>query len=198
MADLVLASASPRRKELLEQAGLSLEVVPADVDEAPQPGEAPEALVRRLAAKKARAVAEKTSGTILAADTIVVLPDAPRILNKPRDEKEARLMLTRLQGRAHEVLTAFHVVREGHERGRIVTTEVTLRPLHDAELEGYLASREWEGKAGAYAIQGLAGAFVRTVRGSYTNVVGLPVCEVIEDLLAIGALKNDWLRASPR
>ena len=178
-------------------AGLSLRVVPADVDETPLPAEAPEALARRLAAKKARAVAEREGGdaAILAADTIVVLPDEPRILGKPRDQDDARRMLTRIVGRTHEVVTGYHILFGGHERGRIVTTEVTFRPLATAELEGYLASGEWEGKAGAYAIQGLAGAFVRTVRGSYTNVVGLPLCEVIEDLATMGAIRNDWLIA---
>lgn len=176
-------------------AGLPLRVVPADVDETPLPGEAPEALARRLAAKKARAVAEREGGDapIVAADTIVVLPDAPRILGKPHDEADARAMLTRIIGRTHEVVTGYHIIFGGQERGRIVTTEVTFRPLAMAELDGYLASGEWSGKAGAYAIQGLAGAFVRTVRGSYTNVVGLPLCEVIEDLATMGAIGNDWL-----
>jgi septum formation protein len=201
VTDLILASASPRRRELLALAGLRLAVVPADVDETPEKGEAPEALARRLAAKKARAVAERTPephAPILAADTIVVAPDErePRVLNKPADERDARAMLERLSGRTHEVVTAFHLVHDGRERGRVVSTEVTSRPLTPHEIDGYLASREWDGKAGGYAIQGLAGAFVRTVRGSYTNVVGLPVCEVVEDLLALGALPADW--AKPR
>jgi len=96
------------------------------------------------------------------------------------------------------VLTAFHLIHEGSERGRIVSTEVSFRPLHQAEIDGYVATREWEGKAGGYAIQGIAGAFVRTLRGSYTNVVGLPLCEVLEDLVAMGALANDWLLRAPR
>lgn len=178
-------------------AGLPLVVVPADVDETPLPAEGPEALARRLAAKKARAVAEREGGgmPILAADTIVVLPDEPRILGKPRDKDGARRMLERIAGRSHEVVTGYHIIFGDQERGRIVTTEVTFRPLAKAELDGYLESGEWSGKAGAYAIQGLAGAFVRTVRGSYTNVVGLPLCEVIEDLATMGAIGSDWLTA---
>jgi septum formation protein len=180
--------------------GLRLSVSPADVDETPEKDEAPEALARRLAAKKARAVAERTPAPhppILAADTIVVAEASQRpvILGKPTDAKDARSMLERLAGRSHEVLTAYHLLHEGRERGRVVTTEVTFRPLTPYELDGYVASREWEGKAGGYAIQGLASAFVRTVRGSYTNVVGLPVCEVIEDLLTLGALPVEWMQA---
>ncbi len=93
---------------------------------------------------------------------------------------------------ATTVLTGYHLIHAGHERGRLVRTEVSFRELAGSELDGYVASGEWEGKAGGYAIQGLAAAFVRTVRGSYTNVVGLPLCEVIEDLLAIGALPERW------
>jgi len=194
--DLLLASASPRRRELLASAGLSFTFDPADVDETAQKDEAPEALARRLAAKKARAVAERTreAGPILAADTIVVVEDqgVETILGKPRDAGEARTMLARLAGRTHDVLTGYHLIHAGHERGRLVRTEVSFRELAVTELDGYVASGEWEGKAGGYAIQGLAAAFVRTVRGSYTNVVGLPLCEVIEDLLAIGALPERW------
>ncbi len=181
-------------------AGLSLSIVPADVDETPEKHEAPDALARRLAAKKARAVAERTPAPhppILAADTIVVVSEGGSsiILGKPTDEKDARAMLVRLSGQTHDVLTAFHLIHAGRERGRSVTTQVTFRPLSQHEIDGYIASREWEGKAGGYAIQGLAGAYVRTVQGSYTNVVGLPLCEVIEDLLAIGALREDWAKA---
>jgi len=194
---ILLASASPRRRELLTLAGLSFTFDPADVDETAQRDEAPDALARRLAAKKARAVAERTASpvpTILAADTIVVVHDekTAHILGKPKSAKDARSMLARLAGRTHDVITAFHLIHDGRERGRLVTTEVTFRPLSDHDLDGYVDSREWDGKAGGYAIQGLASAFVRTVRGSYTNVVGLPLCEVIEDLIAIGALAEDW------
>jgi septum formation protein len=193
---LLLASASPRRRELLAQAGVEVIVVPADIDETPLKDEAPDALARRLAAKKARTIAERQGSdvTILAADTVVVASHQgkPSILNKPEGEKEARAMLEKIAGRQHDVITAYHVIHQGKERGRIITTEVHFRPLSESEINGYLASREWEGKAGGYAIQGLAGAFVRTVRGSYTNVVGLPLCEVIEDLLTVGAIPARW------
>ncbi len=193
---LLLASASPRRRELLSQAGVDVEVIAADIDETPLKDEAPDALARRLAAKKARTVAERTGtrDSILAADTIVVVHDGGKhtILGKPENDKDARAMLLKLAGRQHDVITAFHVIHDGKERGRIITTEVNFRPLSDAEIDGYIASKQWDGKAGGYAIQGMAGAFVRTVRGSYTNVVGLPLCEVIEDLITVGALPANW------
>jgi septum formation protein len=201
---LVLASASPRRRELLGRAGLDPEVIPADVDETQRPGEEPLAYVRRLAAEKARTVAARLadpdSRPILAADTIVHLDDgrSPSVLGKPDHADEARAMLTRLQSRRHRVVTAYQIVYRGQERGRAVETWVTFRPLKPVEIEGYVGSEEWRGKAGGYAIQGLAGAFVRAVDGSYTNVVGLPLCEVIEDLEALGALAADWALTAGR
>jgi septum formation protein len=192
---LVLASASPRRLELLRQAGLDPEVRPADIDETPRAGEEPLDYARRMSAEKAAAAGAVVGPTrpILAADTIVYLPDGePRILGKPGSADDARVMLGRLSGRSHDVITAYTLLYDGGERGRAVQTAVTFRALSPAELEGYIGSREWEGKAGGYAVQGLAAAFVRSVRGSYTNVVGLPLCEVIEDLDALGALPADW------
>jgi septum formation protein len=191
---LVLASASPRRKELLDRVGLDPEVIAADLDETRAPDEAPIAYARRLAAAKAHAVAAtRPDRPVLGADTIVWVEDGgPPVLGKPQDAADARVMLARLGGRAHTVVTAFHLVYAGAERGRAVETEVRFRSLEPSELEGYVGSREWEGKAGGYAIQGLAAAFVRTVSGSYTNVVGLPLCEVLEDLEALGALPADW------
>jgi septum formation protein len=188
---LVLASASPRRKELLESAGLRLEIAPADVDETRLANEEPLAYARRLAGEKAHAVAQKHAARpVLGADTIVVVDEI--VLGKPADAADARAMLQRLAGRAHKVVTAYQLLYGDAARGRAVETEVRFRALSPAEVEGYVGSREWEGKAGGYAIQGIAGAFVRSVHGSYTNVVGLPVCEVIEDLAAIGALPADW------
>lgn len=192
---LVLASASPRRLELLRQAGLDPEVRPADLDETVRAGEEPIDYAQRVSSEKARAVAALVDAgrPVLAADTIVVAPDGePRILGKPRSPDDARVMLSRLGGRTHEVVTAYTLLYKGGERGRAVRTEVTFRALSPAELEGYVGSREWEDKAGGYAVQGLAAAFVRAVRGSYTNVVGLPLCEVLEDLDALGALPADW------
>jgi septum formation protein len=201
---LVLASASPRRRELLARAGLDPEVLPADVDETQRPGEAPIDYARRLASEKARAVAARladpTARPILAADTIVHLDDgrAPAVLGKPESPDEARAMLTRLSSRRHRVVTAYQLAYRGAERGRAVETWVTFRALKPAEIEGYVGSEEWRGKAGGYAIQGLAGAFVRAVDGSYTNVVGLPLCEVLEDLEALGALAADWALTAGR
>jgi len=192
---LVLASASPRRLELLRQAGIDPEVIPSRIDETPKEGEDAVDYARRMSLEKAHAVAGMVEGVrpILAADTIVHLPDGePRVLGKPASADEARVMLGRLSGRAHEVVTAYTLLYKGGERGRAVQTEVTFRTLAPAELEGYIGSREWEDKAGGYAVQGLAAAFVRAVRGSYTNIVGLPLCEVLEDLDALGALPPDW------
>jgi septum formation protein len=193
---LILASASPRRLELLGRAGLQPEVRPADVDETPFPSEDPTEYARRLAVTKARAVRERGAEAgrpVLGADTVVVVDDGgPPILGKPGDADEARVMLRRLSGRSHRVVTAYHILYRDLERARAVSTEVTFRPLGPAELEGYIGSREWEGKAGAYAIQGVAGAFVRSVTGSYTNIVGLPLCETLEDLDALGLLPPDW------
>jgi septum formation protein len=192
---LVLASASPRRLELLRQAGLDPEVIPSSIDETPNPGEEPVEYARRMSLEKARAVAARLDAErpILAADTIVHVADGlPRILGKPDSADAARVMLARLAGGAHEVVTAYTLLYKGSERGRAVQTEVTFRTLAPAELEGYIGSNEWQDKAGGYAVQGLAAAFVRSVRGSYTNIVGLPLCEVLEDLDALGALPPEW------
>lgn len=192
MPSLILASGSPRRRELLSQVGLALEIVPADLDETRRPGEPPVAYAERLAAEKARAVAARLGAArpVLGADTIVI-DGEEAVLGKPRDEEDARWMLARLAGRVHRVATAYHLILGAERRARAVMTEVEFRPLSPGEIAGYVASREWEGKAGGYAIQGLAGAFVRRIAGSYTNVVGLPLCEVLEDLAALGAL-DGW------
>jgi nucleoside triphosphate pyrophosphatase len=201
---LVLASASPRRLELLRQAGLDPEVRASRIDETPHTDEDPIDYARRLSGDKARAVAAEVAADrpILAADTIVVLPDGEprdsRILGKPGSADEARVMLSRLAGRAHEVVTAYTLLYRGGERGRAVETEVIFRALSPAELEGYIGSHEWQDKAGGYAVQGLAAAFVRSVKGSYTNIVGLPLCEVLEDLDALGALPPDWALGSEK
>jgi septum formation protein len=188
LPDLVLASASPRRRELLEQLGLTLQVTPANVDETPLPGERPSEYVRRVAAAKCDAVAATRAldVPILAADTIVIVDD--QILGQPKDEADARRMLGRLAGRRHDVTTAYRINYGGRTLDRAVTTIVSFRSLQPAEVDAYVASAEWQGKAGGYAVQGRAGAFVTELRGSHTNVIGLPLAEVLADLQALQAL----------
>ena len=188
-AYLLLASASPRRRELLERVGLTLRVSAPDIDESPSEGEAAGDYVRRMAAGKlaaARAAAGATDVAVLAADTIVILQG--RILGKPRDRDDAADMLRRLAGHRHEVTTAYRIAFGAREVDRAVTTAVAFRMLDPRELDAYLACEEWRGKAGAYAVQGVAAAFVTELRGSLTNVVGLPLAEVLADLRALGAL----------
>ncbi len=196
-ADLVLASASPRRRELLGQLGLVLEVTPANVDETPQPGERPADYVRRVAAAKCAAVVDARAAVIgtlpappalpvLAADTIVIVDD--QIFGQPTDEADARRMLLALSGRRHDVTTATCISFGGKTLERAITTVVSFRSLQPAELDAYLASDEWRGKAGGYAVQGRAAVFVTELRGSHTNVIGLPIAEVVADLRALEAL----------
>jgi septum formation protein len=187
--DLILASASPRRRELLERLGLVLRIEPVDVDETPAQGEKPRAYAQRLAAEKSDAALSKLGQQtlpILTADTVVVLGDD--ILGKPADRDEAAAMLRRLAGRRHEVMTAYRAHFGGRMVERLVSTGVSFRSLDSAELRAYLDCGEWQGKAGAYAIQGIAGAFGIEVRGSFSNVVGLPLAEVIADLRALESL----------
>jgi len=178
---LTLASASPRRRELLEQLGFVLRIRPAQTDESPLPGEPPRDYVLRVASEKARAVA---GDAVLAADTAVVLGST--ILGKPRDAADARRMLRALSGVRHQVLTGVCVRGGGAERTAVVAAEVQLDPLSDAQIDWYVATGEPLDKAGAYAIQGLAGAFVRELRGSVSNVVGLPLAETLELLRSAG------------
>ena len=190
---LLLGSASPRRKELLEQLGLRFSLRPSHIDEPDPRGEAPEAYARALAERKTAAVVEKARrggepGFVLGADTIVVVDGA--ILNKPLDDDDARRMLRLLQGRSHHVITAV-CVRGVHEpvgRSIAVRSAVTFRALDDAALRAYVASGEGRDKAGSYAIQGLGAAVVRAVEGSYTNVVGLPLAETVDLFLQAGVL----------
>jgi len=187
--DLILASASPRRRELLERLGLVLRIEPVDVDETPAPDEKARAYAQRLAAEKSDAALIKLGQQtlpILTADTVVVLGDD--ILGKPADRDEAAAMLRRLAGRRHEVMTAYRAHFAGRMVERLVSTGVSFRSIDPAELLAYLDCGEWQGKAGAYAIQGIAGAFAIEVRGSFSNVVGLPLAEVIADLRALEAL----------
>lgn len=183
VAPLILASASPRRTELLTLAGLGHEVLPASVDETRHDRENPIAYVRRLAQEKAQAVAcLRPASWVLGADTVVVLDE--EIMGKPEDEQGARRMLARLSGRTHQVVTGFCLVNQsqGPPLNDHTLSLVTFRPLDPAETAWYAGTSEPMGKAGAYAIQGLASAFVSRVEGSYTGVVGLPLAQVIEAL----------------
>jgi septum formation protein len=189
---LILASASPRRLELLERVGVDAVVRPSDVDERQHAGESPADYVRRVAAAKAAACAREPDQWVLAADTIVELDGD--VLGKARDADEARAMLRRLVGRTHRVTTAVCLVGPFGARALAVTTEVDLAAADDATVADYVASGEWEGKAGAYAVQGIAAALVREVRGSITNVIGLPLSEVVELLRECGAARISFHR----
>ena len=181
---LVLASASPRRAELLRSAGFAFEVETAHVDESPGRDEAPEAYVLRLAEAKAAAVAaRRPEAIVLGADTTVVID--VRILAKPADREDARHMLRLLSGRTHEVLTGVAICHGRRRLSRVASTTVTFLPMSDAEIAWYVESGEPDDKAGAYAIQGLASRFVERIDGSYSNVVGLPVatvCRLVKEL----------------
>ncbi len=180
---LILASRSPRRAELLVAAGIAFEVLAADVDETPHPGEAPEAYVERLAIEKARAVlALRPDASVLGADTTVVIDGL--ILGKPADAAEATAMLRRLRGRVHEVFTGVALVRAGRVDSAVERTRVWFDPMTDEDISWYVASGEPVDRAGAYAIQGLASRFIPRIEGSYANVVGLPVAVVSSILRA--------------
>jgi len=189
---LVLASQSPRRRELLESLGLSVEVRGAGADESVRPGERPEAYVRRLAVDKARAVDAAPGEIVLAADTAVVL--SGEVLGKPRDDGEARRMLRALSGADHAVLTGVCARRGAPgpaEVTKVVSTTVRFAPLGEAQISWYVATGEPRDKAGAYAIQGRGGALVRAVEGSVSNVVGLPLEETLALLAGLG-LRLPW------
>jgi septum formation protein len=182
---LILGSASPRRRELLAQIGVVPDaVLPPDIDETPRKGELPRPYCARMAAEKAAAVPSGPDDVVLCADTTVAL--GRRILGKPADAGEAAAFLTLLGGRRHDVITAIAVRRGARLWTREVVSVVKFKRLSDAELNGYLASGEWQGKAGGYGIQGLAGAFVPWIQGSFTGVVGLPVAETATLLQAAG------------
>jgi len=192
---LLLASASPRRRELLERVGLALEVRPADVDETPLAGETPAAYVGRIARAKAAAVPRAPGQWVLAADTTVTIDGA--ILAKADSPDEAARMLRALSGRVHQVMTAFVVIGDGAVREHTVTTDVEMIAIDAATLADYVASDEWRGKAGAYALQGIAAALVRAVTGSVTNVIGLPLVEVLEVLREVGGPAPRFAAGAP-
>ncbi|AKJ65408.1 Maf family protein [Kiritimatiella glycovorans] len=178
--ELVLASGSPRRRRMLKQLGLNFRVAVPAIDEAALAGEGPEAHALRLAAEKARAVAAPGNAVVLAADTVVA--HRGDILGKPSGGREAAAMLRRLSGRTHRVITGVCILAGAREQTFSVSTEVEFKTLTAAEIERYVRTGEPMDKAGAYGIQGGAAPMVRAIRGSYTNVVGLPLCEVVEGL----------------
>lgn len=182
---LILGSASPRRLELLAQIGLTpADIRPADIDESPAKGEDPRAYVARMAAEKAAAIRLDPGEVILTADTTVTV--GRRILGKPEDEAEAHAFMALMSGRRHRVLTAI-AVRDAHTtRARLVETLVRMRPIGPAEMDRYLAAGDWRGKAGGYAIQGAAAAFIPWIQGSFSAVVGLPLAETATLLAAAG------------
>jgi septum formation protein len=182
---LILASASPRRRELLTQMRIPFRVVPGDVDEA-DTGDGAKEMCQRLAAEKAMQVYSLAgSFWVLGADSIVVISN--RILGKPRDEAEAGEMLFVLGGTEHRVVTGFCILDPSGQiaHSEAVSTVVRFKPLKDMEIEAYIRTGEPFGKAGAYAIQGIGAFMVESISGSYTNVVGLPVCAVIKALIQV-------------
>lgn len=181
MTTLYLASASPRRRELLAQIGVSFTTHVVPIDETAQPGEAPAAYVERLAWAKAQAALDTLNdrgAVVLGSDTAVVLDG--RILGKPVDREDALATLAALSGREHQVLTAVALVSEARVEVRVVTSTVRFKPLDRTQIEAYWATGEPLDKAGSYGIQGLAAVFVSQMQGSYSAVVGLPLCETAE------------------
>ncbi len=185
---IYLASRSPRRRDLLDQLGVDFETLEPDVDESPLAGETPEALVRRLAASKAEAgrtqLGERGAPAVLGADTIVVVDGV--VLGKPRDASHARELLMRLSGRCHQVLSAVALASAGGTHVRLSESRVCFRALTRAECAAYAATAEPLDKAGGYAIQGRAAAFVSELQGSYSGVVGLPLYETAQLLTEAG------------
>ncbi len=186
---LILASASPRRAEVLRDAGIPFEAMPTDVDEARRPNESPEELVARLAEAKARFVAARAGSgpaIVVGADTEVVVDG--QVLGKPASAEDARGMLRQLSGQTHRVITGLAVIRlpDGAMRKEQETTLVTFAPLSEQEIEAYVASGEPFDKAGAYAIQGRGGRYITRVEGCYFNVVGLPLARVYRILRELG------------
>ncbi|MGM0569693.1 Maf family protein [Marinobacter sp.] len=185
---VILASASPRRADLLRQLGLCFETRPVDIDETPQPGETPSVYVYRLAREKAVAgfeLAGEPEALVLGSDTTVVLDG--RILGKPADRDDARVMLRALSGRTHQVMTGVALASQGGTEVTVSTTDVAFRPLDEREIAAYCETGEPLDKAGGYGIQGRGGAFVSSITGSYSAVVGLPL-DVTADLLARAGL----------
>lgn len=185
---LILASASPRRVELLQNAGFTFTTIPSDIDETPFPNESAETMVQRLSASKAELIASRSTGPaiFIAADTAVLIDN--QILGKPRTTDDARQMLATLSGRTHSVITGVTLIRlpDAAHRSFVESTQVHFAPLSPADIEAYIATGEPFDKAGAYAIQGQAGRFIPRVEGCYFNVVGLPLARLTHALTELG------------
>lgn len=189
---IVLASKSPRRRDLLNRAGLTFSVIPSHIDETTVPICSPDDLVRTLAEEKAKQISEKNEASwVIGADTIVLIENT--ILGKPHSKKEARGMLKHLSGRIHRVMTGYAIrcKSKGRYFSDTVETKVCFKKLTDSEIEWYIHTGEPFGKAGGYAIQGLGMFLVQRISGSYTSVVGLPVCEIIDFLFNEGVIERE-------
>jgi septum formation protein len=188
-ATFILASASPRRRELLRSVGLKFKTIPAHVDEDYIKGESPKQHVRRLAQEKALLISQKyPRAWVLGADTIVVIDGL--ILGKPKNKTQAKEMLKKLSGREHKVFTGFAVTQIASKvsHSDVVQSTVKFKKISAAELDWYIACDEPYDKAGGYAVQGKGAYFIKSIRGSYTNVIGLPLCEVLETLKKLEAI----------
>ncbi|OEU74770.1 MAG: septum formation protein Maf [Desulfuromonadales bacterium C00003068] len=187
---IVLASASPRRRELLASVGIQFQVIPSNIDEIQQPDEKPEDFVLRLSREKAAEVAQRSTVSgrwFIGSDTIVQCDD--HILGKPDSREDSASMLRMLSGRSHQVISGYAILDRNTNQwlSRSITTDVTFRALTDHEIDGYIASGEPADKAGSYAIQGLGAFMVTTINGSYSSVVGLPLAQIIDDLQQLDA-----------
>ena len=186
MENLILASNSPRRRELISLFGWPFTVIPADIDESRQADESPVQYVRRLACEKAQAIAARESGLVLAADTIVA--DGNELLGKPVDEDDARRMLVQLRGRTHQVYTGVAIIKTktGESVDDVCRTDVPMRPYSDEEIKSYIATRDPMDKAGAYAIQHPGFHPVERLTGCYASVMGLPLCHLVVGFRKLG------------
>jgi len=188
-ARIILASRSPRRRYLLEQAGLEFAIIPSCVDEDAVPRSAPESYAKKLAEYKAKNVSEAHPDSwVIGADTVVLVDNI--ILGKPGSSEEARKMLRSLSGKTHQVITGYCICCKARKRifSESIKTDVRFKALTDAEIQWYVRTGEPFDKAGSYAIQGLGSLLVKRINGSYTNVVGLPVCEIVEFFINEGVL----------
>jgi septum formation protein len=195
---LILASASPRRRDLLETAGLTFQIIPSDIHEEDYPFTDPKSYARLLAETKALSVSNRHPDSwVIGADSIVVIDG--NVLEKPTSISEARQMIQMLSGNTHEVHTAFAIACKQNARlfSDVVSTAVSFKPLTEYEIEWYVHTSEPYDKAGGYAIQGLGSFMVKHITGSYTNVVGLPVCEVVDYLYKQGVIKRDAIPQDP-